>query len=304
MTGITGQGSIQRELQLGIHGLVGEYDDHPTQYSEFLTVKDSKKAYEEDVIRANLGLAVIKPEGQGITYDASREVGLQRYKHITYGLGTTITQEAIEDNLYISEMALAGKSIGRSLMNTKEQVAANLFDNGYDAASYSTWDGDAIFSTTHTLGKGGTFANMLLVAADLNESSLEDVLIAISQLKDDAGLFVDIKGKTLFVPNQLQFIAQRILGSYLQNDTADNAINAIPSMGMLPGGFKNITRLTDVNNWFVRTDVDNGGNFFKRSEMDEMDNDFGTSNYRHKGICRFSVGVSDFRDYFGSGEVA
>jgi len=284
--------------------MVGEYTDHPTEYSEFLTVKSSSKAYEEDVIRANLGLATIKPEGQGITYDASSEVGMQRYKHITYGIGTTITQEAMDDNLYLSEARLAATSIGRSLMNTKEQVSANLFDNGYNSASYSTWDGEAIFSTSHALGKGGTFANMLTVASSLNESSLEDALINIKKFKDDAGLFINIKGQTLFVPPDLEYIAQRILGSYLQNDTANNAINAMASMGRLPGGHKTITRLSDVNNWFIRTDVDNGGCFFKRSEMDDTDNDFGTSNYRHKGISRFSVGVTDFRGYFGSGEVA
>jgi len=305
MTSIVSQGSIQRELQEGIHALVGlEYDRWEKQYDKFLTVRDSRKAYEEDVIRKPTGLMNIKPEGQGISYDDSREIGLQRYKHITYGLGIIITQEAIEDNLYESEVSIAGKTIARSKMETKEQVAANLFDSGYDAAAYTTWDGKSVFALDHDLGNGGTYANQLAVASQLNESSLEDALIAISKFRDDAGRRINVKGLQLFVPNDLMFIAQRILGSYLQNDTANNAINAIPSMGMLPNGWENITRLTDDNNWFIRTDVDNGGSFFERSDMDASDNDFGTSNYRHKGVCRFSVGVTDPRGYFGSGEVA
>lgn len=304
MGNIVSQGAIQRELQEGIHALVGlEYKQHEKQYDKFLSVKGSEKAYEEDVIRKSTGLAPIKAEGEGIQYDDSREIGLQRYKHITYGLGITITQEAIEDNLYRSEMEVGARALARSAMHTKEQVSANLFDNGY-STTYTTWDGEPIFSTTHTLGGGGTYSNQLAVAAALSEASLEDALINISDFEDDAGLKIDVKGQTLFVPNDLMFIAQRILGSYLQNNTANNAINAIPSMGLLPGGWENITRLEDPNNWFIRTDVDNGGCFFQRSSMDDMDNDFGTSNYRHKVIERFSVGVTDPRGYFGSGEVA
>jgi len=302
---ITSTGSIQRELQEGVNEIIGlKYERWSREYGDILDVQSSGKNYEEDVIRAGMGLASVKPEGASIQYDDSREVGLQRYVHINYGKGGIITQEAMEDGLYINEMSNMGDMLAESMMQTKENVAADLFNNGYSTANFTTWDGKSLFASDHVLGKGGSYSNVLSVAADLSEASLEDALIAISGYVDDAGLLIQAKGETLFIPRQLQFIAQRILGSYLQNDTANNAINAMASTGMLPGGWSVNHYFTDVNNWLVRTNVKNGGKFFERSEHMGTDNDFGTSNYRHKVTCRFSVGVTDPRQYFGSGAVA
>lgn len=301
------QGSIQRELQEGINEIIGlEYDQYPREYEQILSVQDSSKAYEEDVIRAGTGLAPVKNEGSSIQYDDSREVGLKRYVHINYGKGIIITQEAIDDNLYLNEMDKAGKMIAKSIMQTKENVAAGVFNNGYTTtnAASVTWDGVSLFNSAHLLGKGGTYSNILAAPAALSEASLEDALIAIAGYVDDAGLLIQAMGQSLHIPRQLMFVASRILDSYLQNDTANNAINVLNNGGYLPGGAVVNHYFTDTNNWFIKTNVEDGGKFFMRSEYTGADNDFGTSNYRHKGTCRFSVGVSDPRGYFGSGDVA
>lgn len=301
---IVSTGSIQRELQDGINTIIGlEYDDWDQEYSKILTVEDSRKNYEEDVVRAATGLAPEKPEGGSISYDDSREVGLQRYVHINYGLGVIITEEAMEDGLYLNEAQKAGEMLARSMKKTKEKVAAGLFNNGYVSTFFTTWDGEALFSASHKLGKGGTYSNVLATPADLSEASLEDVLIAIEGYVDDAGLEIQAEGETLFIPRQLRFIAERILASFLQNDTANNAVNAIRNTGSLRGGYSVNHYFTDPDNWLVRTDVPDGGKFFERSVKSGMDNDFGTSNYRHKHTCRFSVGATDPRGYYGSGNL-
>jgi len=297
-------GSIQRELQDGLNEIVGlEYEDWNEEYSRILTVYDSKKNYEEDVIRAGTGLASIKNEGASIQYDDSREVGLQRYIHINYGKGIIITQEAMEDGLYLNEMEVGGQMIARSIMQTKENVAAGMFNNGYTTTVLQGWDAVALFSDAHLLGKGGTYSNILATPADLSEASLESALIAIAGYVDDAGLLIQAMGEKLFIPRQQMFQAERILASFLQSDTANNDINAIPNMGMLPQGYEVNHYFTDADNWLIRTDVPNGGKFWKRAEHVDTDNDFGTSNYRHKGTCRFSVGWTDARQYFGSGDI-
>jgi len=301
----TSTGSIQRELQEGINSMIGlEYKDWTPEYSKMLSVTSSKKNYEEDVVRAGMGLASVKPEGASIGYDSSTEVGLQRYVHVNYGLGAVITEEAIDDNLYLNEMDKAAKCLARSMKHTCENVAAGLFNNGYVTTDFTTWDNVALFSSAHVLGKGGTYSNLLSTAADLNEASLEDAIVAIAGFTDDAGLNIQVMPQTLFVPRQLMFIAERLLKSNLQPDTANNDINAIKNMGSLPGGFEVNHYLTDQNNWFIRTDVEDGGKFIERSEKTGADNDFGTSNYRHKHTKRFSVGCTDPRGYFGSGAVA
>lgn len=302
--GITGQGSISRQLQEGINSVFQtEYKDYVPEYTKILTVQSSKKAYEEDVPFADFGLAKIKPEGQSIEYDSMQEGALKRYKHVTYGLGAIITEEAIDDGLYLNLMDRAGKRLKRSLVHTEEETAADVFNNSYTSSSTS-WDGLSVFNAAHKLIKGGTFANNLATAADLSEAALEDALIAIEDFRDDAGLLIDAKVKSLHLPRQLQFIATRILGSALQNDTANNAINAIRANGSVPDGWHVNRRFTSANNWFLRTDVEDGGKFFRRYEhRSNQDNDFGTSNYLHKATTRFSVGVSDPRQYFGSGDI-
>lgn len=301
--GITSQGNISRLLQDGINAIAhDEYKDYAPEWTYILDEESSKKAYEEDVAMAGFGLAKVKPEGQGLEYDSETQGWITRYNHVVYALGTIITQEAIEDNLYQDMMVRAGRMLKRSLVHTEEQVSANVFNRGYNA-TYATGDGQPLFSNAHKLIKGGTFSNILPTAADLSEASLEDAIIAVEDFRDDAGLLIDARVKSLHIPRQLKFIAQRITGSYLQNDTANNATNAMRDLGELEGYYVN-HRFDDPDNWFLRTSVMDGGKFFRRSEHRfEQDNDFGTSNYRHKGMTRFSVGVTDTRQYFGSGNL-
>lgn len=302
--GITGQGNISRELQEGINAIIQQgYEDYATEYDKILTVGPSKKAYEEDVPFATFGLAKIKPEGQSIEYDAMQEGQLKRYKHVVYALGAIITEEAIDDNLYMDMMSKAGKSLIRSVMHTKEEVAADVFNEAYTSSS-TAWDGLSVFNAAHKLIKGGTFSNQLATAADLSEAALEDAIIALEDFRDDAGLLITAKAQTLHIPRQLKFIASRIMRSPLQNDTAMNAINALMETGSVPGGYYVNHRFTSAKNWFLRTDIDDGGKMFERyGYRAGEDNDFGTSNYLHKCSTRFSVGVSDARQYFGSGDI-
>lgn len=302
--GITGQGSYPRLLQNGLNAIIGNYKQKELEYTALLDVAKSSKAYEEDTVVGGLGLAAVKPEGQGFGYGNYQQGWGTRYNHVIYAIGAIITFEAMENNLYKDQLIPIGRMLKRSLIHTEEQVAANLFNNGYDA-NFALGDGLSLFNSAHRKVKGGTFSNVLSTAADLSEAALEDVCIAVSKLTDDAGLLINAQVRSLHVPPDLEFIAQRILGSNLQPGTANNDTNALRSMSKVPQGFYVNHRFTDVNNWFVRTDVEKGGRFFRRSEHRfGMDNDFGTDNYRHKGMTWFSVGCSDARQYFGSGAVA
>ena len=299
---ITGQGNISRLLQEGINAVAhDEYADYEPEYSKVLEVDDSEKAYEEDLALAGFGLAKLKPEGTGVEYDNEQQGWQTRYQHNVYALGTIITFEAIVNNLYKDMMVRAGKMLKRSLVHTEELVAANVFNRGYNA-SYPGGDSEPLFSENHRLIKGGTYSNRFSVFTDLSEAALEDAIIQIEDFRDDAGLLIDAKPMSLHIPRSLQFIARRILGSTLQNDTANNAINALKDGDYLPGGYHINHRFTDQKAWFVRTSVPDGGKFFRRMDhMFDQDNDFGTSNYRHKGLTYFSTGWTDPRQYFGSG---
>lgn len=300
--GIVSQGSIQRELQAGINAIVDEYRNYPTEYSQIYSVEKSKKAYEEDVIRSGTYLLQVKPEGQAIQYDSYSEVGLQRYVHVNYGLGVSITQEAIDDNLYLDEMVKAGRLLGDSELKTKEAVAASLFDQGYTTTNFTMWDGQALFSSSHVVGKGGaTQSNMLSVPSALNQAAIESAVIAVSGFLNNAGLLAKVMPKKLIIPRSDVFIAERITKSFLQSDNANNAINAIQSLGVLPEGYMVDHYLVNQTNWFIKTDAMDGLKFFERSSYSGADNDFNTSDYRHKVTTRFSVGASDWRGVFGSG---
>jgi hypothetical protein len=299
--GVVGQGNIQRELQDGINAIVDTYRSYPTEYSKIFSVQKSEKAYEEDVIRTGTALLQVKPEGQAINYDSYSEVGLQRYVHVNYGLGVAITEEAIDDNLYINEMSKAGALLGDSEMKTKETIAAQLFDNGYGTTTFTSWDGLAMFSASHLIGKGGTFSNMLSTPSALNQAAIESAIVAISRFKNTSGLLAMVKAKKLVVPSSDVFIAERILGSYLQSDNANNNINALQSLGMFSEGWMVNHYLTNQTNWFITTDVPEGLKFFQRAQKSGSDNDFNTSDYRHKVTTRFSLGCTDVRGVFGSG---
>jgi len=299
--GIVSQGNIQRELQAGINAIVDKWRSYDPEYSKIYSVQKSEKAYEEDVIRSGTALLQVKPEGQAIQYDSYSEVGLQRYVHINYGLGVSITEEAIDDNLYMNEMSKAGELLGKSEKITKETIAAQLFDNGYGTTTFTCWDGVALFSASHLIGKGGTYSNMLSTASALNQASLESAVIAIKRYKDSSGLLAAVKPKKLIVPVSDTFIAERILGSYLQSDNANNNINALQSLGVFTDGWMVNNYLTNQTNWFITTDTMDGLKFFQRSEKKGSDNDFNTSDYRHKVTTRFSLGITDARGIFGSG---
>lgn len=301
--GITGTGNIARELQEGLNAITGTaYKDYEPEWKKLLKEFSSEKAYEEDLNFATTSLAKQKPEGQALEYDSMKEGAVKRYNHINYALGLIITEEAIDDNLYMDLMRKGGMALKRSLIHTEEQVAANVFNNGYTTTT--TVDGVALFSNAHLSLKGPSFSNILATPADLSEASLEDAIIAVEDFRDESGLLINCKVETLHIPRQLRFIAERILGSTLQSDTANNAINALRSQSSVPGGWHVNHRFTDQNNWFLQTDVMDGGKFFRRKgHTFAQDNDFGTSNYRHKAMTRFSVGVTDPRAYFGSGQV-
>jgi len=297
-------GSFQRELQAGVNSFAGiEFNRYPAEYSRMMDVNSSKKNYEEDVVRNTTGLMPVKAEGGQISYDSVKEIGIARYVHINYALGGTITQEAIDDNLYGSEMERLGRALGRSKALTKEKNVAAMFDAAYGTTVYTMWDGVAVFSASHVLGKGGTFSNMLSTPSQLNQAALEDADIAIMGFTDSAGNPIMAMSDMLVVPRQFKHVAERILGSYLQSNTANNAINSLQSLNTIRNGYMVNHYLSNANNWFIKTNVDNGGKFFQRTEYMGADNDFGTSNYRHKVSDRYSFGVTDPRGYFGSGNI-
>lgn len=300
---LTGQGNISRLLQEGINAIAhDEYYDYEPEYTKILSVEDSEKAYEEDVALAGFGLAKQKPEGTATEYDNEQQGWVTRYQHTVFSLGTIITFEAIINNLYKDMMVRAGRMLKRSLVHTEEQVSANVFNRGYNSA-FPTGDGEPVFSQNHLLIKGGTFANAFSTFTDLSEAAVEDAIIAIEDFRDDAGLLIDAKPFSLHISRSNQFVARRIMGSFLQNDTANNAINALRDGDYLPGGYHINHRFTNQKNWFLRTSVPDNGKFFRRLDhLFDQDNDFGTSNYRHKGITYFSVGVTDTRGYYGSGD--
>lgn len=299
--GIISQGSIQRELQDGINAVVATWREVPATYKQIYQVLSSKKAYEEDVIRSGSSLLQVKPEGQAIQYTSYGEIGLQRYVHVNYAIGVAITEEAIDDNLYISEMSKAAQELGRSEAVTKETIAAQLFDNGYGTTTFTSWDGQALFSASHQVGDGSTFSNMLSTPAALSQTALESALVAISGFTDSSGRLAQIEAKKLVVSRSDVFAVERILGSFLQSNNANNAINALQSLGMFKEGYVVNKYLTNQTNWFTVNDVSDGLKFFMRSEKSGSDNDFNTSDYRHKVSCRFSLGVTDTRGVFGSG---
>lgn len=300
--GITSQGNIARQLQEGINAIAGEYKPTSMAYDKILTVEDSSKAYEEDISMAYTGAASVKPEGQSIVYDSMQEGFQKRYNHVVYGLGVKITKEAVDDGLYLDLMAKAGNSLARSLYNTEEQVSANLFNNGYTTALAG--DGLSIFNPAHKLIKGGTQSNVLATPASLSESSLEDALIAIRGFRDHAGLWIDVTAQTLHIAPENEYVAERILASSLQPGTANNDVNAMRNMNKIPGGAHVNVRFTNPKNWFLRTDVQEGGKFFRREEKTyDQDNVISNRVYCYTGVTRFSVGVTDPLQYFGSGIV-
>lgn len=301
MTSIVTQGSEARLLQEGINAIATiEYQDYPMEKDKIFTEEGSEKAYEIDVSLSGTGFAAEKPEGNDIQYDAEKQDFETTYIHSVYALGTIITMEAQMNNLYRDLIYKSGRMLKRSLVHTDEQLAADVINNGYDAG-VPIGDGQPLFSTAHVLGKGGTFANRFTVATALSQSAVEDALIEIEDYRDGAGLLIDAKGVSLHIPRELRFTADRILASRFEPDSGNNAIN--PVAQIFPEGYHVNHRFTSPSEWFIKTDVDDGFKSFRRMDYTfDTDNDFGTSNYRHKGMFYVSYGVTDPRCAWGSGQ--
>jgi len=302
MPSIVTQGSEARLLQEGITAIATiEYKDYEMEYSKIFETFNSEKAYEIDVSLTGTGLAALKPEGDATSYDAEKQDFATTYTHAVYSLGTIITMEAAMNNLYRDLVTKSGKLLKRSLIHTDEQLAANVINNAYDS-NFALGDGQALFSTSHVLGKGGTFSNRFSVFTPLSQAAVEDATTAIEDYRDGAGLLIDARAMSLHIPRQLRYTADRILASRFEPNTANTAtVNPVASI--FPDGYHVNHRFTSATEWFIKTDVDDGFKIFDRMGYTfEQDNDFGTSNYRHKGMFYKSYGVTDPRAGYGSGQ--
>ena len=292
---------LVKELEPGLNALFGlEYKRYENQHAEIYTTETSDRAFEEEVMLSGFANAQVKAEGAGVSFDEAQETFTARYTHETVALAFAITEEAIEDNLYDRLAARYTKALARSMGNAKQVKAVELLINGLPStATFKSGDGVALFSTAHPT-IAGTFKNTLSVQADLNETSLEQSLIDISKFTDERGLRVAARGVKMIVPSENQFTAERLLKSQGRTGTADNDINAIVSMGMIPQGYRVNNYLTDTDSFYIITDVPNGMKMFNRAPLTTaMEGDFDTGNVRYKARERYSFGVSDPRGIFG-----
>ena len=295
---------LAKELEPGLNSLFGmSYDSYSREYEQIFAIEDSQRAFEEEVLVTGFGGAPVKTEGQGVQFDNASESYTARYTHDTIALAFSLTEEAVEDNLYDSLGKRYVKALARSMANTKEVKGADVLNNAF-SSSFAGGDGKALIATDHPLAGGGTAANRATTMADLNETSLEDALIDISTFTDDRGLTISVQATKLVVPPQLVFVADRILESTLRVGTADNDINAIRNTGVLPGGYTVNHYLTDPDAFFLLTTVTEMGEglkMFQRTAMEtSMEPDFSTGNLRYKARERYSFGYSDWRGIYGS----
>lgn len=292
---------LAKELEPGLNALFGmEYGRYENQHSEIYTTESSDRAFEEEVMLSGFGAAPVKQEGSGVSFDDANESFTARYNHETIALAFAITEEAVEDNLYDRISARYTRALARSMAHTKQVKAAAVLNNAFDS-SVTGGDGKELCATDHPLITGGTFANEPSVAADLNETSLEDALISIAGFVDERGLKIALRGTKLIIPRQLQFTAERLMSSVLRPATSDNDVNAIRSMGMLPQGYTVNDFLTDTDAFFIMTDTPRGFLHFERTPLStNMEADFDTGNMRYKARERYSFGFSDPRCVFGS----
>jgi hypothetical protein len=291
---------LLKELLPGLNALFGlEYAKYGEEHKEIYETESSDRSFEEETKLSGFGSAPVKAEGASISYDNAQEAWTARYTHETIAMGFSITEEAIEDNLYDSLSSRYTKALARAMAYTKQVKAAYVLNNAFSGVTYG--DGKALCATDHPLVNGGTNSNEPSVAADLNETSLEAAVIQIAGWTDERGLLIAAKPKKLIIPPSLQFVATRLLDTELRVATADNDINAIRSNGAIPGGYAVNHYLTDTNAWFLTTDIPNGLKHFVRTPMStSMDADFDTGNSRYKARERYSFGVSDPLGIFGS----
>ena len=292
---------LLKELLPGLNALFGlEYARYGEEHKEIYDTETSERSFEEETKLSGFSAAPVKNEGQAIAYDNGQEAWTARYTHETIALGFSLTEEAIEDNLYDSLSGRYTKALARAMAYTKQVKAANVLNNGF-SSSYAGGDGVALFSNAHPLVSGGTNSNVPSTPTDLNETSLENAVIQIAAWTDERGLLIAAKPKKLVVPPALQFTATRLLETELRVGTADNDINAIKNNGSIPEGYTINHFLTDTNAWFLTTDVPNGMKHFVRTPLQNgMDGDFDTGNVRYKSRERYSFGWSDPLGIYGS----
>jgi len=292
---------LLKELLPGLNALFGsEYQKYGEEHAEIFETESSDRSFEEETKLSGFGAAPTKDEGSAISYDNAQEAWTARYNHETIAMGFSITEEAIEDNLYDSLSSRYTKALARAMAYTKQVKAAAILNNAFDS-SYTYGDGKELCATDHPLVSGGTNSNELATPADLNETSLEASIIQIAGWTDERGLLIAAKPSKLVVPPDLQFVADRLMETEGRVGTADNDINALRNMGAIPGGYTVNHYLTDTNAWFLLTDIPNGLKHFVRTPMStSMDADFDTGNSRYKARERYSFGVSDPLGIFGS----
>jgi hypothetical protein len=292
---------LLKELLPGLNALFGlEYARYGEEHKEIYETETSERSFEEETKLSGFSAAPVKNEGSAMAYDNAQEAWTARYVHETIALGFSLTEEAVEDNLYDSLANRYTKALARAMAYTKQTKAASVLNNGFNA-TYTGGDGVSLFSTAHPLISGGTNSNTPAVAADLSETSLEAAVIQIAAWTDERGLLIAARPKKLIIPSALQFVATRILETELRVDTADNTINALKNNGSIPEGYAINHFLTDTDAWFLTTDVPNGMKHFVRTPLsNSMDGDFDTGNVRYKSRERYSFGWSDPLGMYGS----
>jgi len=295
------RGQLVKELEPGLNALFGlEYKQYEGQHAEIYTTETSDRAFEEEVMLSGFAQAQVKAEGSGVSFDNAQETYTARYTHETVALAFSITEEAIEDNLYDRLASRYTKALARSMAQTKQVKAVNPLIQGLPTTdNFDSGDGVSLFNTAHPT-IAGTVKNTLTTQADLNETSLEQSLIDIAAMTDERGLKIAARGLKMIIPSELQFTAERLMKSDKRVGTADNDTNAVRSMGMIPQGYVVNNFLTDTDAFYITTDVPNGMKYFQRAAIKTaMEGDFDTGNVRYKARERYSFGVSDFRGIFG-----
>jgi len=289
-----------KQLLPGLATIFGlEYKGIDNEHLDLFEVNNSEKAFEEEVLMADFATAPVKTEGAAVTYDTASEQYTARYTHSTIALAFSITEEAWEDNLYDTWSRIRAKALGRAMANTKQTRGANIFNNGFLTGVDAIGDAAAFFSTAHPRASGANQSNT--ISQDMSEGQLEAVAINIYITEDDRGKLIGARPKSLHIPPQLVFLAQRLLYSPGQPISADNTINAVNSLSVFPGGWKVNHRFTDTDAWFVKTDVPDGTKHFIRAPLaTKMEGDFDTGNLRFKARERYSFGVSNWRQWYGS----
>jgi|TARA_Y100001938_G_C8058290_1_gene415740 hypothetical protein len=291
---------LVKELVPGLHALFGlEYDRYANEHEDIFDTENSERAYEEEVMLTGFGEAPVKNEGAAVVYDTAQEAWTARYVNETVAMAFSLTEEAIEDNLYDTLSSRYTKALARSMQTTKQIKGANILNNAFTSGTGG--DGAYLCSSSHPTVENVNLSNILSTASDLNETSLEQALIDIAGFKDERGLRINAQATRLIIPAALQFVADRLMESPGRTGTADNDINAVRNMGMVPQGYSVNHYLTDTDAWFLKTDVPNGLKHFVRTSVStNMEGDFETGNVRYKARERYSFGWSDWRGIFGT----